>query len=53
MPQEIEGLLEQLLSGLKDSDTVVRWSAAKGVGRVTSRLPLELADDVVGPKGWG
>ncbi len=48
VPQEIEALLEQLLSGLKDSDTVVRWSAAKGVGRVTARLPLELADDVVG-----
>ena len=47
VPEEIEGLIEQLLCGLKDSDTVVRWSAAKGVGRVTSRLPLELADDVV------
>ncbi|EDV27936.1 uncharacterized protein TRIADDRAFT_21306, partial [Trichoplax adhaerens] len=47
VPEEIEDILEQLLSGLKDKDTVVRWSAAKGVGRVTGRLPLELADEVV------
>ena len=45
--EEVEGVLEQLLTGLKDADTVVRWSAAKGVGRLTGRLPLELADDVV------
>lgn len=45
---EIENVIEQLLFGLKDKDTIVRWSAAKGVGRVTGRLPKELADDVVG-----
>uniref|UniRef100_A0AAZ3PN51 Tubulin-specific chaperone D n=1 Tax=Oncorhynchus tshawytscha TaxID=74940 RepID=A0AAZ3PN51_ONCTS len=39
---------EQLLGGLKDKETIVRWSAAKGIGRVTGRLPRELADEVVG-----
>ena len=37
-----------MLVGLGDRDTVVRWSAAKGLGRVTGRLPRTLADEVVG-----
>ncbi|XP_064170432.1 tubulin-specific chaperone D [Anguilla rostrata] len=48
IPEEIENVIEQLLVGLKDKETIVRWSAAKGVGRVTGRLPKELADEVVG-----
>ncbi|XP_053707339.1 tubulin-specific chaperone D [Synchiropus splendidus] len=48
IPEEVETVIEHLLVGLKDTQLDVRWSAAKGVGRVTGRLPKELADDVVG-----
>ncbi|XP_058417962.1 tubulin-specific chaperone D isoform X6 [Diceros bicornis minor] len=48
VPEEVESVIEQLLVGLKDKDTIVRWSAAKGIGRMAGRLPKELADDVVG-----
>ncbi|XP_075418553.1 tubulin-specific chaperone D isoform X2 [Tenrec ecaudatus] len=48
VPEEVESVIEQLLAGLKDKDTIVRWSAAKGIGRVAGRLPQDLADDVVG-----
>ena len=47
VPDEIEEVIEELLTGLRDKDTIVRWSAAKGVGRVTGRLPSDLADEVV------
>lgn len=48
VPEELESVIELLLVPLRDKDTIVRWSAAKGVGRITGRLPLEFADDVVG-----
>ncbi|XP_072531302.1 tubulin-specific chaperone D [Salminus brasiliensis] len=48
IPEEVENVIEQLLVGLKDKEGIVRWSAAKGIGRVTGRLPRELADEVVG-----
>uniref|UniRef100_A0A3Q3G3V6 Tubulin-specific chaperone D n=1 Tax=Labrus bergylta TaxID=56723 RepID=A0A3Q3G3V6_9LABR len=48
IPEEVETVIENLLAGLKDKETIVRWSAAKGIGRVTGRLPQELADEVVG-----
>ncbi|PKK78732.1 ARM repeat-containing protein [Rhizophagus irregularis] len=48
IPDQIEEIIEILLNGLRNKDTVVRWSAAKGIGRLSQRLPQELADDVIG-----
>ncbi|KAI9596740.1 armadillo-type protein [Syncephalis fuscata] len=45
--ESIEEIIEHLVQGLKVKDTGVRWLAAKGIGRVTLRLPLEMADDVI------
>eukprot|EP00873_Tetraselmis_striata_P016212 jgi/Tetstr1/436476/TSEL_025304.t1 len=45
--EETEEAIELLLTGLKDKDTVVRWSSAKGLGRVLGRLPRDLGDEVV------
>ncbi|XP_036146859.1 tubulin-specific chaperone D isoform X2 [Monomorium pharaonis] len=44
----IEDIIEQLIQGLRDKAIIVRWSAAKGIGRITARLPIDLADDVLG-----
>jgi hypothetical protein len=44
---EVEDIIGNLLDALSDKDTVVRWSAAKGVGRITARLSKSLADEIV------
>lgn len=40
-------MIDYLFESLRDKTTVVRWSAAKGIGRITSRLEIQMADDVV------
>ncbi|XP_058465569.1 tubulin-specific chaperone D [Malaya genurostris] len=47
VPAEIEEIIERLLLGLKGNATIVRWSSAKGIGRITNRLPKTLGDEVV------
>ncbi|KAJ1826015.1 hypothetical protein LPJ56_002398, partial [Coemansia sp. RSA 2599] len=45
--EEVETFIGILLQKLQDKDTIVRWSAAKGIGRVAERLPPALAQEIV------
>ncbi len=45
---DIESLLAVILGSLEHRDAVVRWSAAKGAGRVCARLDAVLGGEVVG-----
>ena len=47
VPDPVEDAMGHMISSLQDSSTVVRWSAAKGIGRLTERLPVICADDVL------
>jgi len=47
VPAGMEDVVDRLLISLQDKDTVVRWSAAKGLGRITMRLSQDLAADVI------
>lgn len=46
MPEWIDDVVQHLLASLGDRDTVVRWSAAKGLGRLCARLPPAFAAQV-------
>ncbi|XP_061386956.1 tubulin-specific chaperone D [Musca vetustissima] len=48
VPDSIEEVIEELLQALRSGGNDIRWSAAKGIGRVTNRLSKELADEVIG-----
>ncbi|KAI1718603.1 tubulin-specific chaperone D [Ditylenchus destructor] len=45
--EQIESIIGELLSKINARDNVVRWTAAKGIARISSRLPRELAAQVV------
>jgi hypothetical protein len=47
VPDVVEHGLGQLIPALGHCSTVVRWSAAKGIGRITQRLPAICAHDVI------
>lgn len=43
----LEFIIQYLLDALKDDDNIVRWTAAKGIGRITMRLSKDFADQIV------
>lgn len=47
IPDEVEEAMGELVESLSHSATVVRWSAAKGIGRITERLPPICAEDIL------
>ncbi|CAE6412425.1 hypothetical protein ACGC1H_005473 [Rhizoctonia solani] len=47
IPDSIEEVIEQLIAGAQDQDTAVRYSSAKGIARVASRLPEAFSDEIV------
>jgi tubulin-specific chaperone D len=42
--EKLETIIQMMLESLKDEDNIVRWSAAKGLGRITQRLTKDFAD---------
>ncbi len=45
--EQLEFIIQYLLDSLKDEDSAVRWTAAKGLGRITGRLNKDFADQIV------
>ncbi|ELU39008.1 TBCD protein [Rhizoctonia solani AG-1 IA] len=51
IPESMEEVVEQLIAGVQDQDTSVRYSSAKGIARVASRLPEAFSDEIVDVHG--
>lgn len=47
VPPLVESILDLLMSGLSDKELYVRWSSAKGLGRITNRLRKSYAVQLV------
>ncbi|CAF1601803.1 unnamed protein product [Didymodactylos carnosus] len=43
----LEIIIQMLISGLSDKELYVRWSSAKGIGRITNRLKKTYANELV------
>jgi hypothetical protein len=42
----VEATLDKLFEKLQDKDTIVRWSAAKNLGRIAERLPADFSAQI-------
>lgn len=47
VPEIVEEVIDKLLEGLGADFYEARWSAAKGIARIASRLPKDLASEIV------
>ncbi|KAH7727513.1 beta-tubulin cofactor D family protein [Aphelenchoides avenae] len=44
---QLEGIIQCMLHGVVDAYNDVRWSAAKGLGRICARLPRDAASEII------
>jgi hypothetical protein len=44
--EEMESIIGSILQSLRDKDTVVRYSAAKSLARIASRLPVDMQGEI-------
>lgn len=47
VPTIVQSILDLLMAGLSDKELYVRWSSAKGLGRITNRLRKSYASQLV------
>ncbi|KAM0747300.1 ARM repeat-containing protein [Meredithblackwellia eburnea MCA 4105] len=47
VPDEVEVIVQELLESTRHSDTIVRYSSAKYLARIASRLPASLSSQIV------
>ncbi|CDS02232.1 hypothetical protein, partial [Sporisorium scitamineum] len=47
IPEQVEFFISRLIEALQHKDTVVRYSAAKGLARLCDRLPISFLNQVV------